>query len=65
MFMRVFLGSHIPEETIRIAHAAFPKGNVCMQMRDALTPQLQRQQDSLLKISQLERKTTQAWSVRL
>ena len=36
MSMRVFLGSHIPEETIRIAHAAFPKGNVCMQMRDAL-----------------------------
>ena len=36
MFMRVFLGSHIPEETIRIAHAAFPKGNVCTQMRDAL-----------------------------
>jgi len=27
---------NIPEETIRIAHAAFPKGNVYMQMRDEL-----------------------------
>ena len=26
----------IPEETIRVARAAFPKGNVYMQMRDAL-----------------------------
>ena len=26
----------IPEETSRIAHAAFPKGNVFMQMHDAL-----------------------------
>ena len=28
----------IPEETIRVAQAAFPKGNVYMQMRDALGP---------------------------
>jgi transposase len=26
----------IPEETARIAHAAFPRGNICMQMRDLL-----------------------------
>jgi transposase len=26
----------VPEETARIAHAAFPKGNACMQMRDIL-----------------------------
>lgn len=26
----------IPEETARIAHAAYPKGNVWMQMRDEL-----------------------------
>jgi transposase len=28
----------IPEETVRVAHAAFPKGNVFMRMRDALGP---------------------------
>jgi transposase len=28
--------SPVPEETARIAHAAFPKGNVYMQLRDAL-----------------------------
>jgi len=26
----------IPEETARVARAAFPKGNIYMQMRDAL-----------------------------
>ncbi|HEV2654560.1 MAG TPA: hypothetical protein VGT82_06355 [Ktedonobacteraceae bacterium] len=26
----------IPEETARVAHAAYPKGNVCMRMRDEL-----------------------------
>jgi hypothetical protein len=30
--------SPIPEETIRVAHAAFPQGNVFMRMRDALGP---------------------------
>ena len=38
MSLRVFPGSPIPEETIRVAHAPFPKGNVCMQMHDALGP---------------------------
>ncbi len=28
----------IPEETVRVARAAYPKGNVYMQMRDALGP---------------------------
>jgi transposase len=28
----------IPEATVRVAHAAFPQGNVCMRMRDALGP---------------------------
>src|SRR5512134_3112052 len=28
----------IPAETVRIAHAAFPKGTLCMQMRDTLGP---------------------------
>ncbi len=28
----------IPEETIRVAHAVLPKGNVWMQMRDELAP---------------------------
>ena len=26
----------VPEETVRVARAAFPKGNVYMQMRDVL-----------------------------
>lgn len=26
----------IPEETIRVAHAAYPHGNALMKMRDAL-----------------------------
>ena len=26
----------IPEETIRVAHAAYPKGNLYMKMRDTL-----------------------------
>jgi transposase len=28
----------IPAETVRIAHAAFPKGTLCMQMRNTLGP---------------------------
>ncbi len=28
----------IPEETVRIARAAYPKGNIYIQMRDALGP---------------------------
>ncbi len=28
----------IPDETIRIARAAYPKGNIYIQMRDALGP---------------------------
>ena len=36
MSLRASLGAPIPEDTIRVAHAAFPKGNVFMQMRDAL-----------------------------
>jgi transposase len=35
MSMRPRLVPDIPEETLRIAQAAFPKGNVYMQMRDA------------------------------
>jgi FAD/FMN-containing dehydrogenase len=38
MSLHTSLDSTIPEETIRVAHAAFPKGNVFMQMRDALGP---------------------------
>ena len=26
----------VPEETARVAHAAFPRGNVAMQVRDTL-----------------------------
>jgi len=26
----------IPEEVVRVAHAVFPRGNVFMQVRDAL-----------------------------
>jgi transposase len=38
MSLRTSLDATIPEETIRVAHAAFSKGHVCMQMRDALGP---------------------------
>ena len=38
MSLRTSLDSTIPEETTRVARAAFPKGNVFMQMRDALGP---------------------------
>jgi transposase len=30
--------SPIPEETVRVAHAAFPKGNALMRLRDRLGP---------------------------
>ena len=26
----------VPEETVRVARAAYPKGNICMKMRDTL-----------------------------
>jgi transposase len=38
MSLRTSLESTIPEETRRVARAAFPKGNVFMQMRAALGP---------------------------
>jgi transposase len=38
MSLRTSLESTIPEEAIRVARAAFPKGNVFMQMREALSP---------------------------
>src|SRR5262249_9607774 len=28
----------IPEETQRVAHAAFPKGNLCLRIADELVP---------------------------
>ena len=36
MSLRAFPGSPIPEDTVRVARAAFPKGNRYMQMHDAL-----------------------------
>ncbi len=38
MSLHVSLGAPIPAETVRIARAAFPKGNVFIQMRDAIGP---------------------------
>src|ERR687885_1520937 len=38
MSLLSFPGLAIPEETVRVARAAFPKGNRCMQMHDALGP---------------------------
>src|SRR6266446_7432985 len=38
MSLRVVPSASIPAETARIAHAAFPKGTLCMQMRDTLGP---------------------------
>jgi transposase len=38
MSLRVAPSAPIPAETVRIAQAAFPKGTLCMQMRDTLGP---------------------------
>ena len=38
MSLRVSPSMPIPAETVRVAHAAFPKGTLCMQMRDTLGP---------------------------
>ena len=38
MSLRAVPSASIPAETARIAHAAFPKGTMCMQMRDTLGP---------------------------
>lgn len=36
MSMRTQIIPEVPEETAEVAHRAFPKGNLYMQMRDAL-----------------------------
>jgi transposase len=41
-------GSPLPEETVRMAHAAFPQGTVFMRMRDALGPIYSHPQFALL-----------------
>lgn len=33
----------IPEETVRVARAAFPRGNLYLKMRDALVQSHQRE----------------------
>ncbi len=38
MSLRAPVGYCIPDETVRVAHAAFPKGNPYMRMRDTLGP---------------------------
>src|SRR5713101_6166791 len=38
MSLRAAPSAPIPAETVRIAQAAFPKGTLCMQMRDTLGP---------------------------
>ena len=38
MSLRVALGAPLPDETVRLARAAFPKGNVFMQRRETLGP---------------------------
>ena len=38
MSLRAAPSAPIPAETVRIAHAAFPKGTLCMQLRDTLGP---------------------------
>jgi transposase len=37
-------GFSIPEETVRVARAAYPRGNIYMKMREALGPIYQDQQ---------------------
>jgi transposase len=38
MSLRVLARSPLPEETVRVARAAFPRGNLYMRLRDALGP---------------------------
>jgi len=38
MSMPAPLHAAVPEETVRVARAAFPKGNVFMRMHDELGP---------------------------
>ena len=38
MSLQAPLGYVIPDETVRVARAAFPKGNPYMRVRDALGP---------------------------
>jgi len=38
MSLHVSPSTPIPAETVRVAHAAFPKGTLYMQMRDTLGP---------------------------
>lgn len=38
MSLHAPLGYQIPEQTLQVARAAFPKGNPYMRMRDALGP---------------------------
>ncbi len=36
MSLRPRTGAPVPKETARIAHAAFPKGNLYLQLRDEI-----------------------------
>ena len=38
MSLRAPVSYCIPDETVRVAHAAFPKGNPYLRMRDTLGP---------------------------
>ena len=38
MSLQVSSMAPIPAETARVAHAAFPKGTLCLQIRDTLGP---------------------------
>jgi transposase len=38
MSLRAPLVSRIPDQTAQVAHAAFPKGNPSLRMRDTLGP---------------------------
>jgi transposase len=38
MSLRPQLTEQIPDETVRIARAAFPKGTLCIRLRDELGP---------------------------
>lgn len=54
----------IPAETVRVAQAAFPKGNVYLQMRDQLG-ELYRDQDFALLYPQRGQPTESPWRLAL
>ena len=64
MPLRLSPDSAIPEDTRRVAHVAFPKGNIFMRMRDALGPIFGPIYRDPLKVCFGPQPSMRRWSVR-